>query len=58
MDAQTGAVTKVESDPLGKVDLTGATSPRSPTNDPYHHATADDRTRIYLDGQKFEKDYN
>lgn len=57
MDAETGAVTKVESDPLGKVDLNGANF--SDVSDEIIATTyTDDRTRIYWKDKKFENDYN
>lgn len=57
MDAETGAVTKVESDPLNKVDFGGANF--SDVSDEIIATTyTDDRTRIYWKDKKFENDYN
>ena len=57
MDAQTGATEKVETDPLGKVDLSGVT-----ISDVSHEVIAtsynDDRVRIYWKDKDFEKDYD
>ncbi len=57
MDAQTGATEKVESDPLGKVDLNGVN-----ISDLSHEVIAtsynDDRVRVYWKDKDFEKDYN
>ncbi len=57
MDAETGAVTKVESDPLGKVDFGGANF--SDLSDELIATTyVEDRTRIYWKDKKYESDYN
>ena len=57
MDAETGAVTKVESDPLGKVDFGGANF-SDVTDELIATTYEDDRDRIYWKDKKFEKDYN
>ena len=57
MDAETGAVTKVESDPLGKVDF-GGISFSEVTKEPIATTYTDDRVRIVWKDKKYEKDYN
>ncbi|MCW5957769.1 MAG: S9 family peptidase [Pyrinomonadaceae bacterium] len=57
MDADTGAVTKVESDPLGRVDF-GGISFSEVTKEPIATTYTDDRVRIIWKDKKFEKDYN
>jgi len=57
MDAETGAVTKVESDPLGKVDLGGVTFSEI-TKEIVATTYEDDRERAYFKDKKFENDYN
>ncbi len=56
MDAETGAVTKVESDPLGKVDF-GGISFSEVTKEPIATVYTDDRPRIYWKNNKYKKDY-
>jgi len=56
MDAETGAVTKVESDPLGKVDFGGANF-SDITDEIIATSYEDDRDRIYWKDKKFEADY-
>ena len=56
MDAETGAVTKVESDPLGKVDF-GGISFSEVTKDIVATTYADDRVKIYWKDKRFEDDY-
>lgn len=56
MDAETGAVTKVESDPLGKVDFGGAVF--SDVSDELVATTyEEDRERFYFKDKEFEKAY-
>ena len=57
MDAETGAVTKVESDPLGKVDFGGA-SFSEVSKEIVATTYEDDRERFYWKDKKFESDYN
>lgn len=57
MDAETGAVTKVESDPLGKVDFGGA-SFSDVTDELVATAYEEDRERLYFKDKEFEKSYN
>lgn len=57
MDANTGAVTKVESDPLGRVDF-GGISFSEVTKEPIATTYTDDRVRILWKDKKFEKDYD
>ena len=57
MDAATGTTEKVESDPLGKVDL-GDASFSDVSDEIVSTSYEDDRTRIYFKDKKFEKDYN
>lgn len=57
MDSETGAVTKVESDPLGKVDFGGA-SFSEVTKEIVATSYEDDRDRMYWKDKTFEKDYN
>ena len=57
MDAETGAVTKVESDPLGKVDFGGATFSEV-TKELVATTYEEDRERIYWKDKTFEKDYD
>lgn len=57
MDAETGAVTKVESDPLGKVDLGGANF-STVSKDLIATTYLDDRERVYWKDKKFENDYD
>ena len=56
MDAETGAVTKVESDPLGKVDF-GGISFSEITKDIVATTYVDDRAKIYWKDKRFEDDY-
>ncbi|MGD9630725.1 MAG: alpha/beta fold hydrolase [Pyrinomonadaceae bacterium] len=56
IDAETGAVTKVESDPLGKVDF-GGISFSEVTKEPIATVYTDDRPRIYWKNNKYKKDY-
>lgn len=57
MDAETGAVTKVESDPLGKVDFNDAWF--SDLTDEIEATTyEDERERIYFKDKAIEKMYN
>ncbi len=56
MDAETGAVTKVESDPLGKVDFGGANF-SDVTDEIVATTYEDDRDRIYWKDKAFERDY-
>jgi dipeptidyl aminopeptidase/acylaminoacyl peptidase len=57
MDAETGAVTKVESDPLGKVDL-GDVWFSDLTDEMEATTYEDDRERIYFKDKELEKAYN
>ncbi|MBK7934597.1 MAG: S9 family peptidase [Pyrinomonadaceae bacterium] len=57
MDAETGAVTKVESDPLGKVDFGGANFSEV-TDELIATTYEEDRDRIYWKNKSYEKDYN
>ncbi len=57
MDAETGAVTKVESDPLGKVDFGGANF-SDVTDEMIATYYEGERERIYWKDKNFEKDYN
>lgn len=57
MDAETGEVTKVESDPLGKVDLESV-SFSDRTKNILATVYIDDRPRIYFKDKDFEKSYN
>ncbi|MEP6947319.1 MAG: S9 family peptidase [Acidobacteriota bacterium] len=57
MDAETGATSLVESDPLKKVDLTGVNF-SSVSKEIIATAYDDDRIRIYWKDKKFEDDYN
>lgn len=57
IDAETGAVTKVESDPLGKVDFGGA-SFSDVTDELVATAYEEDRERLYFKDKEFEKAYN
>lgn len=57
MDAETGAVTKVEGDPLNKVDLGGVWF-SDLTNNIEATIYEDDRRRIYFKDKKIEKIYN
>lgn len=56
MDAETGAVTKVESDPLGKADLSGI-SFSNVTDELLMTVYYDDRERLYFKDKSFEKEY-
>ncbi len=56
MDAETGDIKKVESDPLGKVDFGGATFSNL-TDEIIATTYEDDRDRIYWKDKKFENDY-
>lgn len=57
MDAATGAIEKVESDPLAKVDFGGANF--SDVSDEIIATTyEDDRVRVYWKNKNFERDYN
>jgi dipeptidyl aminopeptidase/acylaminoacyl peptidase len=57
MDTETGTVTKVESDPLGKVDLGDAWF-SDLTDEIEATVYEDDRERIYFKDKKLEKIYN
>lgn len=57
MDAQTGATEKVESDPLGKVDLNGVNF-SDISREIIATSYNDDRERIYWKDKNFENDYN
>ncbi|MGI8812944.1 MAG: S9 family peptidase [Pyrinomonadaceae bacterium] len=57
MNVDTGAIEKVESDPLGKVDFGGANF-SNVTHEIIATAYEDDRNRIYWKDKNFEKDYN
>ncbi|MDQ3131661.1 MAG: S9 family peptidase [Acidobacteriota bacterium] len=57
MNAETGAVEKVESDPLGKVDFDGANF-SDLSDEIIATSYEDDRVRIYWKNKDFEKDYN
>lgn len=57
MDAETGAVTKFESDPLGKVDFGGASFSEL-SKELVATVYEDDRERIYWKDKGYEKDYN
>ncbi|HMJ09106.1 MAG TPA: S9 family peptidase, partial [Pyrinomonadaceae bacterium] len=57
MDVDTGAIEKVESDPLGKVDF-GNANFSDVTHELVSTSYEDDRERIYWKDKKFEKDYN
>ena len=57
MDAETGAIEKVESDPLKKVDFGGANF-SDVTDEIIATSYEDDRTRLYWKDKNFEKDYN
>ena len=57
MDAETGAVTKVEGDPLGKVDFGGA-SFSDLSDELLATSYEDDRRRIYFKDKAFEAAYN
>lgn len=56
MDVATGAVEKVESDPLGKVDL-GGTVFSDVTNELMATVYEEDRERLYWKDKKWEADY-
>ncbi|HVF45927.1 MAG TPA: S9 family peptidase [Pyrinomonadaceae bacterium] len=57
MDAETGAITKVESDPLGKVDFQNAYFSNL-TDELEGTVYEDDRERIYWRDKSLEADYN
>lgn len=57
LDVATGKTQKVESDPLAKVDLDGA-SFSDVTHDIIATTYEDDRVRIYWKDKSYEKDYN
>jgi len=57
LDLATGKTEKVESDPLGKVDL-DAISFSDVTHDIIATTYEDDRVRAYWKDKKYEKDYN
>ncbi len=57
MDAETGAVTKVEKDPLGKVDL-GAVSFSEISKEIVATTYVDDKPRVYFKDKDFERIYN
>ncbi|MGI8884992.1 MAG: S9 family peptidase [Pyrinomonadaceae bacterium] len=57
MNVETGAIEKVESDPLGKVDFGGANF-SDVSDELIATAYEDDRERIYWKNKDFEKDYN
>lgn len=57
LDVATGTTEKVESDPLGKVDLDGATF-SDVTKEIVATTYEDDRVRTYWKDKKYEKDYN
>jgi dipeptidyl aminopeptidase/acylaminoacyl peptidase len=57
LDPATGNATKLESDPMGKVDFGGA-SFSNVTNEIIATAYEDDRERLYFKDKEFEKDYN
>ena len=57
MDAETGAMEKVESDPLGKVDFGGA-SFSDVTDEILATSYNDDRQRLYFKNKEFERSYN
>ncbi len=57
MDAETGEVTKVESDPIGKVDFGGANFSEL-TDELIATTYEEDRDRIYWKNKSYEKDYN
>ncbi len=57
LDVDTGAISKIESDPLGKVDLGNVTfSDR--TNDLIATSYEDDRTRIVWHDKSYKRDYD
>lgn len=56
LDVATGKTEKVESDPLGKVDLGGANFSEV-THEMIATSYEDDRTRIYWKDKSYEKDY-
>lgn len=57
MDVETGAVTKVEKDPLGKVDL-GAVSFSEISKEIVATTYVDDKPRVYFKDKDFERIYN
>ncbi len=57
MNAETGAIEKVESDPLGKVDFGGATFSEV-TKELISTTYEGDRDQTYWKDRSFEKDYN
>ena len=57
MDAETGKTEKVESDPMGKVDL-DAVNFSDVTHDIIATTYEDDRVRIYWKDKSYENDYN
>lgn len=57
MDAETGVVTKVEKDPLGKVDL-GAVSFSEISKEIVATTYVDDKPRVYFKDKDFERIYN
>ena len=57
LDVETGKTEKVESDPLGKVDLDGV-SFSDVTHEIIGTVYEDDRQQIYFKNKAFEKDYN
>ncbi len=57
VDVETGAIEKVESDPLGKVDFGGA-SFSDLSDEILATSYNDDRPRIYFKNKEFEKAYN
>ncbi|HXF42821.1 MAG TPA: alpha/beta fold hydrolase [Pyrinomonadaceae bacterium] len=57
MDAETGATTLVENDPLGKVDFGGA-SFSEVTKELVATSYEDERERVYFKDKKLERDYD
>jgi dipeptidyl aminopeptidase/acylaminoacyl peptidase len=57
LDVATGKAEKVESDPLGKVDLDGVNF-SDVSHDIIATSYEDDRVRVYWKDKAFEKDYN
>lgn len=57
LDVESGKVEKVESDPMGKVDL-DAVSFSEATNEIIATSYEDDRVRTYWKNKNYEKDYN